>query len=70
MHSLGVVLFQLLTDRLPYKVEGVMVHEALRAIREDQPALLSSIDRRLRTACFSNAYGLYKKCGIISFGVR
>ena len=48
VHNLGVVLFQLLTDRLPYNVEGVMVHEAVRAIREDQPALLSSVDHSLR----------------------
>lgn len=48
VHSLGVILFQVLTDQLPYKVRGVALHEALRTLREDEPIRLSAIDRSLR----------------------
>jgi serine/threonine protein kinase/tetratricopeptide (TPR) repeat protein len=47
VYALGVILFELLAGRLPYTIGG-KVHEAVRAIREDDPARLSSVDRAYR----------------------
>jgi WD40 repeat protein/tRNA A-37 threonylcarbamoyl transferase component Bud32 len=38
VYSLGVVLYQILTDRLPHDVSGVTIGEATRRIREEPPA--------------------------------
>ena len=48
VYSLGVVLYQLLTNRLPYAVQGKVVHEAVRIVREEEPTPLSSVDPFLR----------------------
>ncbi|MFM9997114.1 MAG: WD40 repeat domain-containing serine/threonine protein kinase [Phycisphaerales bacterium] len=48
VYSIGVVAFELLAGRLPHLIQGRGLHEAMRAIREDEPARLSSIDRSLR----------------------
>jgi tetratricopeptide (TPR) repeat protein len=37
VYSLGVILFQLLTDQSPYDLAGAKLHEALQAIREQPP---------------------------------
>jgi len=48
VYTLGVVLYELLVDRLPHNLRRTMIHEAVRMIREDEPARLSSINRTLR----------------------
>jgi len=48
VYSIGVVAYELLAGRYPYEVKKKMIHEAVRVIREDDPAPLSSIDRVFR----------------------
>jgi serine/threonine protein kinase len=48
VYSLGVVLFELLAERLPYDVDRKMAHEAVRMIREEEPARMSAISRTFR----------------------
>jgi serine/threonine protein kinase len=47
VYSLGVILYELLSARLPYNI-GKLVHEAIQAIREEEPVRLSSINRNYR----------------------
>jgi tetratricopeptide (TPR) repeat protein len=47
VYALGVILFELLAGRLPYKVSR-QLHEAVRTIREEDPARLSSVSRAYR----------------------
>jgi non-specific serine/threonine protein kinase/serine/threonine-protein kinase len=47
VYALGVILFELLTGRLPYMI-GDNLHEAVRAIWEEDPAPLSSFARTYR----------------------
>jgi serine/threonine protein kinase len=47
VYALGVILYELLSSRLPYTLSKKM-HEALQAIREQDPARLSSIKREYR----------------------
>jgi tetratricopeptide (TPR) repeat protein/predicted Ser/Thr protein kinase len=48
VYALGVVLYELLTHRLPYDVGGCSMAEAIRRICDDAPEMPSSIDRVLR----------------------
>jgi predicted Ser/Thr protein kinase len=47
VYALGVILYELLAARLPYTI-GNKLHEALHAIREEDPAKLSSVNRSYR----------------------
>jgi hypothetical protein len=47
VYALGVILYELLAQRLPYTV-GSKIHEAIQAIRETDPLPLGSINRYYR----------------------
>jgi len=47
VYALGVVLYELLCDRLPYDVSRMAIFEATRVIREDPPSKLSSFNKHL-----------------------
>ncbi len=47
VYALGVILYELLARRLPYPISA-RLHEAVQTIREEDPAPLSSVDRRYR----------------------
>ncbi len=48
VYALGVILFQLLTDRLPIDVTGMSLVEAARLIGEANPISAGTLDRALR----------------------
>lgn len=47
IYSLGIILYELLADRLPYATEKKL-HDAVRTILEEEPAPLSSVNRVYR----------------------
>ncbi len=48
VYTLGVVLYELLSDKLPYDVSNTPVFESTRVIREQQPTRLSTADATLK----------------------
>ena len=48
VYSLGVILYELLTDHLPHEVTDLMLHEAVRVICEASPPRPGTFDSALR----------------------
>ena len=48
VYTLGVILFELLANRLPYHLEHLPVHEVARVIQQEEPSRLGSIDTLYR----------------------
>jgi WD40 repeat protein len=48
VYSLGVILYELLADRLPYRLDHLPIHEAVRVIREVEPSGLGAVNPRFR----------------------
>ena len=48
VYALGVIAYELLSGRMPYRLDDRPLHEAVRAICEAEPSRLSAIDRTLR----------------------
>jgi WD40 repeat protein len=48
VYTLGVILFELLVNRLPYHLDQLPVHEIARVIEQQEPSRLGSIDTLYR----------------------
>lgn len=48
VYSLGVILYELLTGRMPYDVSNMTIHTAARVICEHEPVPPSAFNRKLR----------------------
>ncbi|MCH2134364.1 MAG: protein kinase [Phycisphaerales bacterium] len=48
VYALGVILYELLCDDLPYNVRQLAIHEAVRVVIDEDPRRPSTVSRRLR----------------------
>jgi WD40 repeat protein/predicted Ser/Thr protein kinase len=48
VYALGVILYELLVDRLPYRLDGLPIPEVVRIVREVEPSRLGSVNRLFR----------------------
>jgi WD40 repeat protein len=48
VYSLGVILYELLAERLPYHLEHLPIHEVVRVIQDIEPSRLGSVNREFR----------------------
>ena len=48
VYALGVIMFQLLSGKLPYDLRRQAIHEAVRVIKEQRPDSMSTINMTLR----------------------
>src|SRR5262249_18360224 len=48
VYALGVILYELLANRLPYQLDHLPISEVVRVIREVEPSRLGSVNRQLR----------------------
>jgi WD40 repeat protein/predicted Ser/Thr protein kinase len=48
VYALGVILYELLVDRLPYSLDALPIPEVVRVIREVEPSRLGSVNRQFR----------------------
>ncbi len=47
VYALGVVLYEMLSGKLPYEIYGSRIHEAAALVREAEPVMLGRLDREL-----------------------
>jgi len=48
VYALGVILFQLLSGKLPYDLRRQAIHEAVRVIKEERPTSMGTLDTNLK----------------------